>query len=348
MPGVRSLAAVLLLPVTLLAGCQTADSPNATPPPAASSPDPTPTAAASGGFTNPVFDSNFPDPMIIQGSAGYLAIATNGNGSNVQTLTSKDLVSWESGPDAMPKLPGWSSPGKVWAPEAIKHSAGRYLMYYTTRSPNPNVQCIGAAVANKPEGPYVDQRSKPLICQENEGGSIDPSPFTASDGTRYLYWKNDGNALGVDTYIYVQRLAPGGTELTGKAQRLFKQDLPWEGTLVEGPFLWENGGRFQMFYSANDYGSENYAVGHAVADSPLGPFTKTPEPILVTNDVAAGPGHCALFEKDGRVWMVYHAWTPGQIGEDYPGRAMWLSEVTFNADDTVTVVPPTANYPSRP
>ena len=111
MPGVRSLAAVLL-PMMLLAGCQTADSPNDTPP-AASSADPTPTAASSGGFTNPVFDSNFPDPMIIQGTAGYLAIATNGNGSNVQTLTSKDLVSWESGPDALPKLPEWSAPGTV-------------------------------------------------------------------------------------------------------------------------------------------------------------------------------------------------------------------------------------------
>ena len=103
-----------------------------------------------------------------------------------------------------------------------------------------------------------------------------------------------------------------------------------------------------MFYSANDYGSDAYAVGHAVADSPLGPFTKSGDPVLATNDVAAGPGHCSLFAHNGRVWMVYHAWTPGEIGGDLPGRAMWLSEVTFADDGTVSVVPPTVDYPTRP
>lgn len=313
-----------------------------------STPDPDPAQESSMGFTNPVFDQNFPDPMIITAEDGsYLAIATNGNGSNAQTLVSDDLVSWSQGPDALPELPDWSSPGKVWAPEAIKHSEGRYLLYYTTRAPDPEIQCVGVAVAERAGGPYVDERPGPLVCEEEQGGSIDAHPFTTTDGTRYLYWKNDGNAVGVDTWISVQQLDESGTELVGEPKQLFKQDLPWEGTLVEGPFLWEHEGRFHMFYSANSYASPDYAVGHAVADDPLGPFTKTPEPIMVGNEVAAGPGHCALFEKDGRVWMVYHAWYPGEVGPDYPGRTMWLSEVTFDGD-TVSVVPPTLDYPDLP
>ena len=103
-----------------------------------------------------------------------------------------------------------------------------------------------------------------------------------------------------------------------------------------------------MFYSANSYASEAYAVGHAVADHPLGPFTKSGDPVLSTNDVAAGPGHGPLFAHGGRVWMVYHAWTPGEVGPEFPGRAMWLSEVTFADDGTVSVVPPTVNYPTTP
>ena len=51
--------------------------------------------------------------------------------------------------------------------------------------------------------------------------------------------------------------------------------------------------------------------------------------MLASNDVAVGPGHCSLFAQNGRVWMAYHAWTPGEVGSDVPGRAMWLSEVTF-------------------
>ena len=303
----------------------------------------------SDGFTNPVYDSNFPDPMILPtGDGDYLSVATNGNGANVQTLVSEDLTSWEQGDDALPVLPEWSSPGKVWAPEVAVQSKSRYVMYYTTRAPRADIQCISVAVAKTAEGPYTDKSSKPLVCEEDKGGSIDAHAFTSTDGKRYLYWKNDGNAVGVDTYISVQELDKSGTTLVGKPERLFKQTLPWEGSLVEAPFLWENGGKFHMFYSANSFASADYAVGHAVADSPLGPFTKTEEPILVSNDVAVGPGHCALFEKEDTVWMVYHAWEPGAVNEEVPGRTMWLSEVTFAADGTVTVVPPTEQYPKRP
>jgi beta-xylosidase len=279
---------------------------------------------------------------------GYLAVATNGNGSNVQTLTSRDLVDWEPGPDALPKVAKWSAKGKVWAPETTTRADGRHLLYYTTRSPNPDIQCISVAVAAKAEGPYRDTSTKPLVCERNQGGSIDPSPFTAADGRRYLYWKNDGNAIGVDTWISGQRLDADGTHLVGKPRRLFKQTLAWEGRLVEAPFGWQQGDTFHLFYSANAYDSDAYAVGDATAKDPLGPFTKSGDPVLASNDVAAGPGHCALIKKDGRVWMAYHAWSPDAIGEPVPGRTMWLSEVTFDARGRSHVEPPASTHPGRP
>jgi beta-xylosidase len=316
----------------------------------AGSPAEAPAADPSpAGFTNPVYASNFPDPMIVADpDGGYWAVATNGNGSNAQTLRSADLTSWEQGPDALPELPEWTTPGKVWAPEVEEAGGNRYLLYYTTIGPDPAIQCVAVATGAEPEGPYADDSDRPLICEQDQGGTIDAHPFATAAGKRYLYYKNDGNAVGVDTYISVAALDASGRKLAGKPRRLFKQDLPWEGELVEAPFVWEEGGRFHMFYSANSYASEAYAVGHAVADDPLGPFTKTAEPVLATNEVAVGPGHCSLFAVNGRVWMAYHAWAPGEVGEDIPGRAMWLSEVTFAADGTVRVVPPTVDYPTAP
>ena len=294
--------------------------------------------------TNPVWPSNFPDPQILPDGDGWVAIATNGNGMNVQTLVSDDLVTWTQGSDALPDLASWTTAGKVWAPEAHRFG-GRWVMYYTTMAPDPAIQCIGLAVSDEPKGPYRDTSSKPLVCEQDQGGSIDASPFVAADGTAYLYWKNDGNAVGLDTWISVQRLSTDGLRLEGKPRRLFRQDLPWEGQLVEGPFVWERDGVFHLFYSANDYGSANYAVGHATSSSPTGPFTKDPEPVLTSTDVAAGPGHCALFEKDGRVFMVYHAWPPDAIGSEVPGRTMWLSEVTFDGLKA-SVTPPQSQLPA--
>ncbi|WP_260439934.1 glycoside hydrolase family 43 protein [Humibacillus xanthopallidus] len=299
-----------------------------------------PAAAA----TNPVWPSNFPDPQILPDGDGWVAIATNGNGMNVQTLVSDDLTSWTQGSDAMPELASWTTPGKVWAPE-VHRFGDRWVMYYTTTAPDPSIQCIGLAVADDPKGPYRDTGSTPLVCEQDQGGSIDASPFVAADGTAYLYWKNDGNAVGVDTWISVQRLSADGMRLEGEAKRLIRQDLPWEGHLVEAPFVWERDGVFHLFYSANDYGSDRYAVGHATASSPTGPFTKDAEPVLTSTDVAAGPGHCALFDKDGRVLMVYHAWAPDAVGSEVPGRTMWLSEVTFDGTQ-VSVTPAQSRLPA--
>lgn len=315
-----------------LAGCGGAD-------PDAPVPTTSEGATTVAGPTNPVYPYDFPDPQVLPDGDGYLAIATNGNGMNVQTITSQDLVSWRQGSDALPSVAPWSSSGKVWAPEIIEWPDGTFRLYYTTKAPDPEWQCVSVATSDTLAGPYVDESAEPLICEYEEGGSIDASPFIDDDGTAYLYWKNDGNAKGVDTFIRVAALSDDGLSIEGEVTNLFKQDLYWEGHLVEGPAVVKVDGVYHMLYSAHDYGSDKYAVGHAVADSPLGPFTKHPEPVLSTNEVAAGPGHCQLFEKDGQWWMVYHAWQPDAVGDSVEGRKMWLSKVSFDGK-TVTVDPP--------
>jgi beta-xylosidase len=330
----------LLLLLLALTSCGSGD-------PGSASPSPGSAEGATMGFTNPVYDNNFADPQVIAVGATYYAFATNGPLGNVQTLKSADLVAWEQVGDALPALPAWTLPGKVWAPEVAVQAADRYVMYYTTSHDESHRQCVGVAVASKPEGPYVDKSSKPLICQENEGGSIDASPFTDSDGQRWLYWKNDGNAIGVDTWIYASRLSPDGLSLVGGTTKLIKQTLPWEGDLVEAPYMVEREGKFHLFYSANAYDKASYAVGHALCASPAGPCTKSGDPILTTSDDAAGPGHNMVLVKDNRYWFVYHAWDPAQVGSDPPGRTMWLSELTWTAD-TPHVQPPLRNNPTHP
>jgi len=303
--------------------------------------------ATTVGFTNPVYDSDFPDPQVVAVDNGYLALATNGALGNVQTLKSADLVSWEQVGDALPSLPAWTSPGKVWAPEVAVHASDRYVMYYTTSDDASGRQCIGAAVASQAAGPYVDKSPKPLICQVDEGGSIDASPFQGSSGRRWLYWKNDGNAIGVDTWIYVSALSADGMSLVGPTHRLIKQTLPWEGNLVEAPYMVERKGEFHLFYSANAYDKETYAVGHALCATPTGPCTKSGDPILSSSDDAAGPGHNMVLVKDNRYWVVYHAWDPTAVGLSPPGRTLWLSELTWNGD-TPVVQSPVRNNPKRP
>ena len=47
-----------------------------------------------------------------------------------------------------------------------------------------------------------------FVClQADQGGSIDPSVFTDSNGKRWLLFKNDGNAVNQPTYIYLRALS---------------------------------------------------------------------------------------------------------------------------------------------
>jgi len=289
-------------------------------------------------FTNPVYRGDFPDPFVLKVGDTYYAYGTNSAGKQVQTLTSKDLVHWQPGPDALPKLGSWAFIGETWAPEVLKRDDGTYVLYYTAN------KCVGRAVASKPLGPFVDPAQEALVCQPTLGGSIDASPFRDDNGKLYLLWKNDGNAIGAPTYIYAQRLAPDGLHLVGKRTTLEKNDAPWEASVVEGPMLRKHDGRYYLFYSGNVYSGAGYAVGYATCASPLGPCKDAPEnPILKTACAAHGPGHNALIDDGaGQTWIVYHAWDAA-----YAKRQLWIDRLDWT-DGKPVVDGPTCKAQDAP
>jgi arabinan endo-1,5-alpha-L-arabinosidase len=286
-------------------------------------------------FANPVIDRDFPDPDALPVGDTFYVYATNGRGNNVQVARSKDLVHWEPLRDALPALPDWARPGFTWAPEVAKTEPSGYVMYFSARHAGSGRQCIGVATSGTPDGPFTARGAAPLICQLDQGGSIDASSFVDEDGSRYLLWKNDGNCCGLDTWIYLQRVSADGLTLEGAPLRLIRGDLAWEGFLVEAPTLWKRQGRYYLFYSANRYDGEAYAVGYATADAAAGPYRKPGEPLL-TSGTEHGPvigpgGQDLVTARDGRTWMLYHSWDPRTIGY----RALNLDEVVWEDDAPV-------------
>jgi GH43 family beta-xylosidase len=260
-------------------------------------------------FVNPVIDGNFPDPGAVFVDGTYYAFATNGNGRNVQAARSTDLVHWTTLPDALPALSSWAVSGRTWAPDVAVTASGRYNLYYTAGTRANGLQAIGVAAAPGPAGPFTPVGPAPLVTQYDKGGAIDASVFTDAAGTQYLLWKNDGNAVGQDTTIYLQQLAPDGLSLVGAPAALIRQDQAWEGAIVEGPTLWQHGGKYYLFYSANFFGNGQYATGYAVSDSLRGPYVKPAGPFLVSEGAVVGPGGPEVVTgPDGNDWMLYHSW----------------------------------------
>lgn len=274
----------------------------------------------------PVYPVNFPDPFIVPHEGRYLAYATNADRdqANVQMAVSEDLVTWaplkRGGKlhDAMPELPKWAARGWTWAPEVLKQG-NRFLLYFTAREQASGRQCTGVATSIDPLGPFTSDAEKPLVCQRDLGGTIDASPFRDADGKLYLYYKADANAVGKPTDIFVQPMAPDGLSVTGDPVALLTNDQSWEAHVIESPTMVRQGDHYVMFYSANHFGWEPhqrlspYAMGYATCDGPLGPCKDSPDnPILYSYTdrkagCLSGPGHQAVFEANGRQYIMFHA-----------------------------------------
>lgn len=259
-----------------------------------------------------LIDQDFPDPDVVAVDEGYVAFATESQGVNVQFATSTDLSSWDvSSDDALPVLPEWASAGRTWAPDVSERADGTFVMYVTAEHTASGRQCIGAATSAAATGPFVAAGTEPMVCPLDEGGAIDAAAFVDADGSRFLLWKNDGNCCELDTWIQIAPVSADGTQLTGPPTRLIMQTEAWEGHLVEAPVLVERDGAYVLLYSANDYGSEDYAIGAATAPSPLGPFEKLPEPVLTTSssgDLYLGPGGQDVVSTPDGDMLVFHGW----------------------------------------
>ena len=336
----------LVLAPLLLASVGAAQAPPASPP------CPGPTAARTPlsqlGARGPqlLLDANFPDPFVTQFGKTFHAYATGnqvgGAQRNVQHISSSNLTRWSEAQEALPaaNLPAWvdKQHPQVWAPEVMKVGP-RYVLYYNARHATltrtetppdgPRVMkrhCIGAAVADRPEGPFVGIDT-PLVCADFPNGVIDASVFREGEQLT-LTFKDDSNCCAEGSAIYAQGLSADGLAAVGPATRLIaNNDSPgkeddWEWRVVEAPTVVQRHGTTWLFYSANFFGNKNYAVAYLKCASPRGPCVdRTDNPILWSHRETKliGPGHQSILPVAGHDLLFFHGWNADPDGREQPG-----------------------------
>jgi len=245
-------------------------------------------AGSNKTYTNPIIDEIGPaDPTVILFEGTYYLYPTGDNVS-YHVYTSMDLVHWTKGPKVF-------EPGRrnVWAPDVFRDPKdGRFYLYYTVG------ECIGVAVADRPDGTFVDRAT--LFDR-----AIDAHMFCDDDGRYYLYYVQFPGFR-----IHVQ---PMKTPLQkdGEPIELLHPTEPWEkirGDVTEGPWMLKHQGTYYLLYSGTAANTLDYAIGYATADKPTGPFTKyAGNPIVKRTDQALGPGHgCVVKDGAGNLWSIYH------------------------------------------
>ncbi|QNF35366.1 family 43 glycosylhydrolase [Adhaeribacter swui] len=134
------------------------------------------------------------------------------------------------------------------------------------------------------------------------------------------------------TPVYAQQLSPDGSGLIGEKVKIIQNDLAWEAHLVEGIWVTRQQDKYYLFYAGNDFSTDQYGIGVAIADSPLGPFRKMETPFLQSTTEWWAPGHPSVTtDPDGKPVLILHAYFPEQAGYKQ-FRAILAAHVTFTPD----------------
>jgi hypothetical protein len=142
----------------------------------------------------------------------------------------------------------------------------------------------------------------------------------------------------MQTPVYAQELAADGRSLVGERQIVLVNDLAWEGHLIEGQLVTRQNSRYYLFYSGNDFSTPDYGIGVAIADDPLGPYRKMPEPLLRPTVEWWGPRHPSVASgRDGIPRLSFHAFPPGTWRYKH-FRALLIARLLFQ-DDRVELLP---------
>lgn len=288
------------------------------------------------------------DPYLLAADGRYYLYGTSEDGETFACRSSEDLRTWrEEGAVYRRPQNGWCV-DCFWAPECY-HFDGKYYLFYSANwRHNPlgeeETFRIGAAVADRPTGPFVDLSDRPIF---DPGYPIIDANVYEEQGRFYLYYSRCCYKHPVgdceESWIYGVELRPDFTGVLGEPVLLLRPEQPWENRSAaqtgrrwnEGSFVWKHAGRYYMTYSANFFGGEDYAVGYATADAPLGPYRKAEcNPILEKNALLTGTGHSCMAERgDGRYWMAFH----GRTRATGMARMGFIAEAAIGPDGRLTV-----------
>lgn len=326
------------------------------------------------------------DPFILDNGDGTYYLYGTGGGAvdGFSTYSSTNLVDWKyEGQIFYGNRDSTWSESAFWAPECYKVDGKYYLFYSANWKYNPTNEDenfhIGVAVSDKPTGPFLDLQNEPLF--QPGYPVIDANVIQDDNGKYYLYYsracykhpvesdiatwaKNKGLFDEIEeSWVYGIELSPDFRSVIGEPKLLLRPPLKmddinteWESRSItskeinrrwtEGSFTFKHKNKYYIMYSANYYAGENYAIGYATGDSPLGPFVKSNNnPILEKNahegGEVTGTGHNSVLflNNSDKMLCIYHGRTKATGNE----RVIFIDEMKISDEGLLTVSGPSTS-----
>ena len=303
-------------------------------------------------YQNPVFKPILADPTVFRDPVSNKFYAygtedlwsTDNKNHVVAVVTSSNLVNWKYVSDAFTVKPSWKVNGAIWAPD-IAYVNGKYHLYYSYSiwtDVNPG---IGLAIADRPEGPFMDLGKLFLTTDIGVPNSIDPF-YIEDNGKKYLFWGSYSSIDAQGTY---------GIQLSDDGRTVPDMTKKFKITAgdFEGVSLFKKNNYYYFVGSKGGCcAGENstYQLRVARSTSLQGPYLdkngvditarSAGTIILQSNEKFAGPGHNArvMTDKKGDDWVLYHGMDKSNaVINGVNQRALMLDKLVWDSDGWPTV-----------
>jgi beta-xylosidase len=242
---------------------------------------------------------------------------------------------------------------KMWAPDAAEKD-GKYYLYFPVKD-KEGVFRIGAAVGDKPEGPF---KAQPEAIKNSF--SMDPAVFKDTDGKYYMYfgglwggqlqhWKTGKHTPQDDSQPpddqpalspKIARMADNMVEFAEKPKDVKIVDENGKPLLsgdhdrrfFEAAWVHKYNGNYYLSYSTGD----SHFIAYAMGKSPYGPFTYKGNILM---PVLGWTNHHSIVEVDGKWYLFYH---DAQIsnGVNHLRNVKQPVEIKYNEDGTIQPIDP--------
>ncbi|KAJ3578070.1 hypothetical protein NPX13_g2501 [Xylaria arbuscula] len=253
----------------------------------------------------------------------------------IDAFSSSDLIHWDKHPSVL------TITDVSWAKKAIRSPVpvsrnGKYYIYFSPDGINGdytgNLNSIGVAVADKPDGPYVDAIGKPLIIKHH----VDAQPMGPhvliddADGQAYIYYAQNSHlnvALLNEDMISIGRFGDGTTS---------KQITP--NNAPGGSRIFQRNGIYYFVCLAGQPNEPDCSVSYAAADTPLGPFSPVAKMLQPDDAVAKSIGRSTVVNVPNTdIWYILYERQPLSPTNEYH-RILAYDRVYFNEDNSIQPV----------
>jgi hypothetical protein len=233
-------------------------------------------------------------------------------------FSSTDMVRWKEHPVPLRATDFAWAKGDAYASQVIERN-GKFYWYVAVSHGSIAGKAIGVAIADKPEGPFIDAIGKALITNETIGVpgdnkiNLDPTVLLDDDGQAYLFWGN--------TQCYYVKLKDNMKELDGAIQKI---DL---AEFTEGAWIYKRNDWYYLLYG---YGFPE-KVAYAMSRSIDGPW----EFKGIINEIA---GNCktnspAILDFKDKTYFIYHNGGLPEGGSHR--RSVCIDYLYFNEDGSI-------------